>query len=243
MLAPGTHIRRSGSRVVLNAEVGNDARSSSRPGTYAVRRLRNAAGRQRDVRLQGRREEGGFADEPPDLGRGRRLPHLDHEQDRAGGEAGAGRRRLHQLRHLRASRHAPLRQGDRARKDRSDRLLGGGARLSGKRAEAPPRLDPDDHVPRHAGRPAHREFHEDGESMKKLAGIGILILLAGCAGNMASVDTGGGTTFAAAGDTQADTTSDFEVKIEQTSAPVAMPTAKNDRTPVAPLDIKYAISG
>jgi hypothetical protein len=78
--------------------------------------------------------------------------------------------------------------------------------------------------------------------MKKLAGIGILLLLAGCAGNMASVDTGGGITFAAAGDTQADTTTDFDVKVEQTSAPLAMPTSRNDRTPVAPLDVKYAIS-
>lgn len=78
--------------------------------------------------------------------------------------------------------------------------------------------------------------------MKKLLAIGTVVLLAGCAGNMASVDTGGGVTFAAAGDTQADTTSDFEVRVEQTSAGVAMPTSSKDRTPVAPLDVKYAIS-
>jgi hypothetical protein len=52
---------------------------------------------------------------------------------------------------------------------------------------------------------------------------------------------GGSATFAAAGDTQADTTTDFDVTIEQTAAPMAMPTSANDRTPVAPLDIKYAI--
>ncbi|HEX7190727.1 MAG TPA: hypothetical protein VF381_04050 [Thermoanaerobaculia bacterium] len=78
--------------------------------------------------------------------------------------------------------------------------------------------------------------------MKKLLGIGVLVLLAGCAGNMASVDTGGGITFAAAGDTQSDTTNDFEVAVEQANMPMSMPTSANDRTPVAPLDIKYAIS-
>jgi len=78
--------------------------------------------------------------------------------------------------------------------------------------------------------------------MKKLLGAGLLVLLAGCAGNMASVDTGGGVTLAAAGDTQADTTGDFEVTVEQTSASMAMPTSPNDRTPVAPVDVKYAIS-
>jgi hypothetical protein len=78
--------------------------------------------------------------------------------------------------------------------------------------------------------------------MKKLLAIGAVILFAGCAGNVASVDTGGGVTFAAAGDTQADTTTDFEVKVDQTTASMAMPTSRNDRTPVAPLDIKYAIS-
>jgi hypothetical protein len=78
--------------------------------------------------------------------------------------------------------------------------------------------------------------------MKNFFAIGLLVLLAGCAGNMASVDTGGGVTLAAAGDTQADTTTDFDVAIEQTSASMAMPTSANDRTPVAPLDIKYAIS-
>ena len=78
--------------------------------------------------------------------------------------------------------------------------------------------------------------------MKKLLAIGSVLLLAGCAGNMASVDTGGGVQFAAAGDTQADTTTDFEVKVEQTNAGMALPTSSKDRTPVAPLDVKYAIS-
>jgi hypothetical protein len=78
--------------------------------------------------------------------------------------------------------------------------------------------------------------------MKNLFAVGLLVLVAGCAGNMASVDTGGGMTAVAAGDTQADTTTDFDVTVEQTSAPMAMPTSANDRTPVAPLDIKYAIS-
>jgi hypothetical protein len=78
--------------------------------------------------------------------------------------------------------------------------------------------------------------------MKNYVGIGLLVLAAGCAGNMASVDNGAGVTVAAAGDTQADTTTDFDVNVEQTSAPMAMPTSPNDRTPVAPLDIKYAIS-
>ena len=77
--------------------------------------------------------------------------------------------------------------------------------------------------------------------MKKLLGTGILILLAGCAGNSVAVDNGNGTA-AFTGDTQADTTTDFDVKIDQVSAPMAMPTAAHDRTPVAPLDIKYAIT-
>ena len=78
--------------------------------------------------------------------------------------------------------------------------------------------------------------------MKSLLSIGVVVLLAGCAGNVASVDTGGGVTAVAAGDTQSDTTADFDVTVEQTKAPMAMPTAANDRTPVAPLDIEYAIS-
>ncbi len=78
--------------------------------------------------------------------------------------------------------------------------------------------------------------------MKTLAGIAALLLLAGCAGNMASANDGAGVTLVAAGDTQADTTTDFDVKVEQTAANMAMPTSANDRTPVAPLDIKYAIS-
>ena len=77
--------------------------------------------------------------------------------------------------------------------------------------------------------------------MKKLFGIGLLVLLAGCAGNSMSVDNGSGTA-AFTGDTQADTTTDFEVQIDQVSAPMAMPTSAHDRTPVAPLDIKYAIT-
>lgn len=82
--------------------------------------------------------------------------------------------------------------------------------------------------------------------MKNVLGAGLLILLVllagGCAGNMASVNTGGGVTLAAAGDTQADTTGDFDVTVEQTSASMAMPTSPNDRTPVAPVDVKYAIT-
>jgi hypothetical protein len=78
--------------------------------------------------------------------------------------------------------------------------------------------------------------------MKNPLAVGLLIFLAGCAGNMASVDNGSGVTAVAAGDTQADTTTDFDVAVEQTSAPMAMPTSSSDRTPVAPLDIKYAIS-
>jgi hypothetical protein len=78
--------------------------------------------------------------------------------------------------------------------------------------------------------------------VKNVLAVALLLPLAGCAGNVASVDNGGGVTLAAAGDTQADTTTDFEVAVEQTSAPMAMPTSPHDRTPVAPLDIKYAIS-
>jgi len=82
--------------------------------------------------------------------------------------------------------------------------------------------------------------------MKNILGTALLILLVllagGCAGNMGSIDTGGGVTLAGAGDTQADTTGDFDVRVEQTSASMAMPTSANDRTPVAPLDVKYAIS-
>ncbi len=77
--------------------------------------------------------------------------------------------------------------------------------------------------------------------MRNLLAIGILVLLAGCAGNSLSVDNDKGTA-AFTGDTQADTTNDFDVKIEQVSAPMAMPTSANDRTPIAPLDIKYAIT-
>jgi hypothetical protein len=77
--------------------------------------------------------------------------------------------------------------------------------------------------------------------MKRLAGISVLLLLAGCAGNSLSVDSGNGTA-ALTGDTQADTTTDFDVKIDQASAPMAMPASSTDRTPVAPLDIKYTIT-
>lgn len=77
--------------------------------------------------------------------------------------------------------------------------------------------------------------------MKNLFSIGLLVFLAGCAGNSMSVDNANGTA-AFTGDTQADTTTDFDVTIEQVSAPMAMPTSANDRTPVAPLDIKYAIT-
>jgi hypothetical protein len=77
--------------------------------------------------------------------------------------------------------------------------------------------------------------------MRNVLGITLVILLAGCAGNMASVNNGRDNAVLA-GDTQSDTTSDFDVTIDQVSAPMAMPTSAHDRTPVAPLDIKYAIT-
>jgi len=77
--------------------------------------------------------------------------------------------------------------------------------------------------------------------MKNLLCAGAVILLAGCAGNSASIDNGNGSAVLT-GDTQADTTTDFDVKIDQVNAPMAMPASPNDRTPVAPLDIKYAIT-
>jgi hypothetical protein len=77
--------------------------------------------------------------------------------------------------------------------------------------------------------------------VKNIFGITLAILLTGCAGNMASVDNGNASAVIA-GDTQSDTTSDFDITIDQVSAPMAMPTSANDRTPVAPLDIEYAIT-
>ena len=76
---------------------------------------------------------------------------------------------------------------------------------------------------------------------KNLLAVGLLVLLAGCAGNSASIGAGD-TNFVAAGDAQSDTTADFDVMVEQAAAPMAMPTSANDRTPTAPLDIRYAIS-
>lgn len=79
--------------------------------------------------------------------------------------------------------------------------------------------------------------------IKNLFAVSLLVVLTACAGNSASVDTGnGGPSFATAGDTQSDTTEDFDVAIEQANTPMAMPTSDRDRTPVAPLDIKYAVS-
>lgn len=79
--------------------------------------------------------------------------------------------------------------------------------------------------------------------MKTLLAVSLLVVFAGCAGNVASVDNGGGgPTFVAATDAQSDTTDDFEVVVDQAAAPMAMPVSKDDRTPVAPLDIKYAIT-
>jgi len=77
--------------------------------------------------------------------------------------------------------------------------------------------------------------------MKNFFGITLALLLAGCSGNMASIDNGNASAVLT-GDTQSDTTSDFDVRIDQVSAPMAMPTSAHDRTPVAPLDIKYAIT-
>ena len=77
--------------------------------------------------------------------------------------------------------------------------------------------------------------------MRQLVGITLVVLLVGCAGNMASVGNGRDNAVLA-GDAQSDTTDDFDVAIEQVSAPMAMPASPGDRTPVAPLDIKYAIT-
>ena len=75
--------------------------------------------------------------------------------------------------------------------------------------------------------------------MKKVLGVGLLIFLAGCAGNIAPVRSG--HDFVRPG-TQPSTTTDFRVTIEQKSAAMSMATAVDNNTPVAPVDIDYAIA-
>jgi hypothetical protein len=76
--------------------------------------------------------------------------------------------------------------------------------------------------------------------MKSVLGVGLLVLLAGCAGSMAP-PVNSGHPFARPG-THPGTTTDFRVTIEQKSASMSMATAADNNAPVAPVDIDYAIA-
>ena len=76
--------------------------------------------------------------------------------------------------------------------------------------------------------------------MKSVLAVGLLVLLAGCAGTMAPASNG--PRFVMAGAHPQATTTDFMVAIEQKSASMAMATAVDNNTPVAPFDVDYAIA-
>jgi hypothetical protein len=74
--------------------------------------------------------------------------------------------------------------------------------------------------------------------MNKVLGIGLLGLLAGCAGTVAPANNG--LRFATA--ENRNTTTDIVVRVEQKNASIAMATAVDNNAPTAPLDIDYAIA-
>jgi hypothetical protein len=72
------------------------------------------------------------------------------------------------------------------------------------------------------------------------ATIALLLLFCACSGT--TTMSRDNVTVAAAGDIERQTTEDFDVSIEQTAAPMAMPVGANDSSPNAPLDVQYGIT-
>jgi hypothetical protein len=76
--------------------------------------------------------------------------------------------------------------------------------------------------------------------MKSTLGIGLLILMAACAGTHKATN---GQAYAVAHGGLPTTTTDFYVRVEQTSAPpMAIPRSESDPRTATPIDVKYAVA-